>query len=177
MTAPDTDAAHARRRADLARIHVAKARLGLDDAAYRTILKGLAGVDSARDLDARGRARVLAAFREWGGLGRRAPDPAAARAPRTGSRAAGAGKVRALWRRMHAAGIVREGGPEALDAFVRHRTGLGGLQRLNGAQAARVIAALKAWEARARKRRRGATAPEGGTAGPGGRRRRGRGAG
>jgi phage gp16-like protein len=147
---------NARRRADLARIHVAKARLGLDDATYRAVLKGLAGVDSAALLDARGRARVLAAMREWGGLGARAPDPAAARrrAAEGPSRNAHAGKLRVLWRRMHRAGFVRDGSAEALDAFVLHRTGVAGVGRLTGAQAARVIAALKAWEKRARKRRR-----------------------
>lgn len=149
-------AAHARRRADLARIHVAKARLGLDDPTYRSVLRGLAGVDSAALLDARGRARVLAALREWGGLGRRAPDPEAARrrAAQGPSRNASAGKLRALWRRMHQAGIVHDGSAEALDAFVRHRAGVAGVSRLTGAQAARVIAALKAWEKRARKGRR-----------------------
>jgi len=156
---PDTDAAdahRARRRADLARIHVAKARLGLDDATYREVLRGLAGVDSAADLDAHGRARVLAAMREWGGLGRRAPDPAAARrtAAQGPSRSGHAGKLRALWRRMHRAGIVHDGSPEALDHFIAHRTGVPGVGRLTGAQAARVIAALKAWEKRARQGRR-----------------------
>jgi len=155
---PLSDAARARRRADLARIHVAKARLGLDDATYRQVLVSLAGVDSAADLDARGRARVIAALREWGGLGGRAPDPAAARrSARQGpSRNAHAGKLRALWRRMHRAGIVHDGSPEALEHFVAHRTGVVGIGRLTGTQAARVIAALKAWEKRARRRRRGA---------------------
>jgi phage gp16-like protein len=160
---PNTDSggARARRRADLARIHVAKARLGLDDDTYRQLLVGLAGVDSAADLDARGRARVLAAFREWGGLGRRAPDPEAARrrARQGPSRSAHAGKLRALWRRMHAAGIVHDGSPEALEHFVAHRTGVMGIGRLTGTQAARVIAALKAWESRARRRRRAPQAP------------------
>jgi len=152
---PAPDPMRARRRADLARIHVAKARLGLDDATYRQVLVGLAGVDSAADLDARGRARVLAAMREWGGLGRRAPDPEAARrkARQGPSRNAHAGKLRSVWRRMHAAGIVHDGSPEALEHFVAHRTGVVGIGRLTGVQAAHVIAALKAWEKRARRRR------------------------
>jgi len=150
--------ANARRRADLARIHIAKARLGLDDATYRQVLRGLAGVDSAALLDAHGRARVLAAMREWGGLGSRVPNPAAARRTiaQGPSRNAHAGKLRSLWRRMHRAGIVRDGSPEALETFVRHRAGVAGIGRLTGVQAARVIAALKAWEKRARKGRRDA---------------------
>jgi phage gp16-like protein len=159
MDEHDAEAARGRRRADLARIHIAKARLGLDDATYRQVLKGLAGVDSAADLDAHGRARVLAAFREWGGLPSRArgrtaaPDPPSVPPEVAATRPGHVGKLRALWRRMHRAGIVRDGSPEALDHFVAHRTGVAGVGRLNGAQAARMIAVLKSWQKRERRRR------------------------
>jgi phage gp16-like protein len=147
-----------RRNADLARIHVARRRLGLDEETYRTVLKGLAGVTSAADLDARGRARVLAAFREWGGLPGRGARPETPPSPerivRLASRPAHVGKLRALWRRMHAAGIVHDPGPEALDHFIRHRTGVADARHLTGEQAARVVAALRAWWRRERRRRR-----------------------
>lgn len=48
-----------RRRAELAKIHLAKKVLGLDDETYRAMLRNVAGVDSAADLDARGRRAVL----------------------------------------------------------------------------------------------------------------------
>jgi phage gp16-like protein len=165
-TAPSTaDAARhtlrERRNADLARIHVARSNLELDEATYRAVLKELGGADSAARLDARGRARVLAAFREWGGLpgrGRAAPQAPPAW---TGSRPAHAGKLRSLWRRMHGAGIVHDGSAEALDHFVQHRTGVAGVARLSAAQAARVIAVLKAWQKRERRRRAGSGARRG----------------
>jgi phage gp16-like protein len=48
-----------RRRAELAKIHILAKQLGLDDDAYRAVLWTVARVDSARDLDAHGRAAVL----------------------------------------------------------------------------------------------------------------------
>jgi phage gp16-like protein len=50
------------RRAQLAKIHVLKKELGLDDDSYRQMLQNVAGVRSAADLDANGRRRVLDAM-------------------------------------------------------------------------------------------------------------------
>ena len=47
------------RRRELAAIHIRKKERGLDDDAYRAMLRDVAGVDSARDLDAHGRQAVL----------------------------------------------------------------------------------------------------------------------
>lgn len=52
MSAPD-------RRAELAKIHVAKKQLGLDDETYRDMLWTVARVRSAADLDEAGRRKVL----------------------------------------------------------------------------------------------------------------------
>ena len=48
------------RQKDLAKIHIAKKQLGLDDATYREMLLQVAGVESAADLNAAGRRQVLA---------------------------------------------------------------------------------------------------------------------
>lgn len=63
-------AAAERRRRELAAIHIAVKRLGLDDESYRKMLKGAAGVRSAADLDAAGRAAMLDSLR-----GRPTPAP------------------------------------------------------------------------------------------------------
>lgn len=52
-------AAGARRRRQLAAIHCASAKGGLDEETYRAMLKRVAGVDSAADLDESGRRKVL----------------------------------------------------------------------------------------------------------------------
>jgi phage gp16-like protein len=54
------------RRGDLAKIHIAKKQLGLDEQTYRAMLQEVAGVDSAGDLDAQGRSDVLAHLRQCG---------------------------------------------------------------------------------------------------------------
>ncbi len=68
-------------RDKLAVVHVAKARLRLDEADYRALLARAAGVESSRDLDDAGFARVMDEFARLGfvsdaarkNLGRRHP--------------------------------------------------------------------------------------------------------
>lgn len=54
------------RRRDLAKIHIAKKQLGMSDTAYREMLKNIAGVASAADLDVRGRSKVLGHLKSRG---------------------------------------------------------------------------------------------------------------
>ena len=48
-----------RRNAELAKIHIAKAQLGLDETTYRTMLQNVGGASSSAKLDWQGRAKVL----------------------------------------------------------------------------------------------------------------------
>ncbi len=63
--------ADAQRRAQLAGIHVIANRLRLDDATYRALLQRVCGVNSAADLDARGRGKLLDELRRLTGEGAR----------------------------------------------------------------------------------------------------------
>ncbi|HWH86334.1 MAG TPA: regulatory protein GemA [Pseudomonas sp.] len=54
------------RNINLAKIHVAKKQLGLDDETYRAILARLCGVKSAKDLNARQLPLVLQEFERLG---------------------------------------------------------------------------------------------------------------
>jgi len=47
-------------------IHIAKSNLHLDDASYRQILKGVAGVESAAELTREGFGRVMKRFQQMG---------------------------------------------------------------------------------------------------------------
>lgn len=47
------------RKSELAMIHMAKAKLGLDDDTYRAMLESLTGKTSAADLDFAGRKKVI----------------------------------------------------------------------------------------------------------------------
>lgn len=54
------------RKTDLAKIHIAKKDLGLDDDTYRHMLQEVAGVTSSAELSERGLAKVLAHLRGLG---------------------------------------------------------------------------------------------------------------
>ena len=60
------------RSRELAKIHIAKKQLGLDDETYRSMLWTVARVTSSKDLDAGGRAAVLDHLR---GVGFKAKSP------------------------------------------------------------------------------------------------------
>ena len=70
------------RHANLAKIHIAKKALGMDDDTYRALLARVAGVASAKDLNPRQVSAVLAEFQRLGWQppakpkGRPAPRPA-----------------------------------------------------------------------------------------------------
>jgi len=54
------------RRRELAQIHIAKKDLGIDDDTYRLMLRTIARVDSAADLNAEGRRQVIAHLKARG---------------------------------------------------------------------------------------------------------------
>jgi phage gp16-like protein len=54
------------RKAELAKIHIAKKDLGLDDDTYRAMLQQVGGVASSKDLTALGRAKVLEHLKSHG---------------------------------------------------------------------------------------------------------------
>lgn len=70
------------RRKDLARIHLAKKEVGLDDDAYRELLKGTTGKTSAADLTNRGRWQVLQALAKLGAKAAAEPFPGRPARPR-----------------------------------------------------------------------------------------------
>jgi len=55
-----------RRRAEIAKIHIAAKRLGLDENTYRAFLMREGGASSAAELDQAGRSKVLDAFKAAG---------------------------------------------------------------------------------------------------------------
>ena len=122
------------RNAALAKIHMAKADLGIPDVAYRAILSRETGKRSAADLDAQGRGRILEHFRKLGWK------------PRQSATLAQRLKIKAILR--------AESKPAAYaEAIARQMFGRS-LRRCDSEQLRAVIAALVA----ARKRKEGASA-------------------
>jgi len=64
-----------RRAKDLARIHLAKKELGLDDDTYRDLLQSLTGQRSAAGLDAKGRWKVMQHLAQAGAKSARGDHP------------------------------------------------------------------------------------------------------
>lgn len=132
LTTPTADE---QRKRELAKIHVLKKNLRLDDDCYRAIINQMAKVQSAKDLDQAGRRRLLDRLEELERQlhgGRPTPSPSgAATRPRSSSHPAGGqpqgrqvALIRALWGELAARGIIRHGTPEALNHFVRRVTGV-----------------------------------------------------
>lgn len=75
-------------KSTLAKIHIAKAQLALDDDTYRTMLRSVAGVDSSKDLTAEGASTLLKHMERCGfkpkRSGNRRPSVAVARTAQLG---------------------------------------------------------------------------------------------
>jgi phage gp16-like protein len=142
---PPTD-----RNAMIAKIHVAKAQLGLDDAAYRAMLKSITGKESCAQLSASDLSRVLDAVKDKGWKPK-AAKKAKSKAPLADSDQAK--KIRALWLQLRNLGVLRDSSEKALGSYIHRMTGVSALNWLSPAQCSRVIEALKKWIARVEEER------------------------
>ncbi len=117
-------------RKDLAKIHIAKKELGLDDATYRGILWDRYRLDSAANLTPRQAADLIAHFRAKGW-----------RPISFGQR----GLIHVLWHKLQEAGVVHHGDDKALDLFIAHHSGRSDLRHLTVHEASHIIEMLKKW--------------------------------
>jgi len=136
----------AARKNNLAKIHIAKAQLGLADDDYRLIVQRICGVDSAADADFAGHLQLLKEFRRLGWK----PKPAkTAKAPKAPSaREPQLRRIRWLWLRLIEAGAVQSIEQSALLHYVSRLIGVERLEWLTAAQAHRVIGSLQQWAQR-----------------------------
>ena len=122
------------RRRRLAAVHCAKRDLGLDDEAYRALLAGAAGVESAAQIrTGRQWEAVLGALRRAGWRG-------------TGRLSGQMGTCYWLWCELHRLGAVRDRRYGALQGYLRRRLGKQDIYRVD--QLTSVIETLKAWRNR-----------------------------
>jgi phage gp16-like protein len=82
------------KKAELAKIHIAKKELGMDDDTYRAMLKQLTGFPSSKDLNAFERRKVLEHLKKAGFKGNHPGKPH--NLPSNSPRAAKLGKIEAL---------------------------------------------------------------------------------
>lgn len=136
----------------LAKIHIAKKELGLDDDTYRDMLYGLTGKRSAADLTPAECVRVLKHMNASGA--KVTPFIGKPPARKTGQRRKIADpqlrKIWAMWLDMHNKGIVRERGEQGLIAWIKQHQGIqcDALAWLNQEQKGAVINCLREWQKR-----------------------------
>jgi len=82
------------KQAELAKIHIAKKELGMDDATYRAMLMQLTGFSSSKDLNAHERGKVLEHLKKSGFQGKQPGEPN--NLSSSSPRAAKLGKIEAL---------------------------------------------------------------------------------
>ena len=131
----------------IAKMHVAKKQLGLDDDTYRDTLELVTGKRSAKDMNDRQRVKVLEHFQTKGFDASPVKPKADGRKKLTGKYA---GKLQALWIAGWNLGLVKNKDDAALLAFVKRQTGIDHTRFLrDGDDAYKAIEAMKKWLERA----------------------------
>ncbi|MEP0455203.1 MAG: regulatory protein GemA [Roseibium sp.] len=116
----------------IARIHIRKKQLGLDDDTYRAMLERVTGKTSSANMDSTEHRKVLAEMNRLSGAttasGRYAP------------------VLQALWKAGYNLGVIDDRSDKAMTAFVQRQTGLDHTRFLHhGEDAASAIEGLKGW--------------------------------
>lgn len=125
----------------LAKIHIAKKELRLEEAEYRALLLRIGKVESARDLSDKAAAAVIAEFKQLGWV---AKESKRAPAERADTR-----KIYALWGALHSGPLDRE----RLRAWVKRRFEVSAPEFLKPEAAREAIEQLKAWQRRMKEAR------------------------
>lgn len=137
------DAGSQRRRAMLAKVHIAKKTLGLADDDYRQILLGVTTRTSASQCDDRELDTLIKHFESKG---------FSAKARPKGARPAdhpAAKKARALWISLGMLGAISDPSEHALEAFARRQLGCTQVAWADQGQIYKLVEALKAIAERA----------------------------
>ena len=132
------------RQTDLAKIHIAKKDLKMDDDSYRAMLKNVTGQESSSKLDFHQRQKVLHKFKTLGWNPRKKAGVKSNRTPNLSS------KIRALWIEMAQQEIIWDSSEYALQAYVK-RMSNGKYQVpqfCDKTTAIRIIESLKKWQKR-----------------------------
>jgi phage gp16-like protein len=132
------------RRAMIAKLHVAKKQLRMDDAAYREALESATGRRSSADMTEQQLERALAHFAKAGFRTIAAPK----------ERKPYVKLIYRLWGELEAAGALADPSVAACAAFVERQTGVARPEWLGPEEANKAIEGLKAWLMRSRAQSR-----------------------
>lgn len=133
------------RRNMLAKVHIAKKDLALDEATYRDIVSRISRgrTDSAGQLTFAQLNDLLAEFKAKGWK------PKAAATGRGAAKDPQSRMIRGLWIELADAGVVRDRRESALRAYVQRMTGMADLRFCDPHHKSRLIEEMKAWADRA----------------------------
>lgn len=132
------------RRRELAQIHIAKKDLGMDEDAYRAIIKAISNgaTESAGDLDFAGRKKLLDHLKSCGFKVK--PKEAKRLFPDTPTW----NKVWSLWQTLADQGKVNDRRAGALLAFCKHKSKVDKVAWMKPTHVAEITEALKSWAGR-----------------------------
>lgn len=126
----------------LAKIHIAKKQLGMNDDDYRAVLERVTGKTSSKGLPLSKLNDVLNEMKNLGfktttatkriGTRKLADDPQAK-------------KIRAMWITLRDMGELKDSSEAALLSFVKRMTGVSAFEWLDSKQADTIINALRGW--------------------------------
>ncbi len=137
------------RRANVAKVQIARKELGMDDVAYRLMLERLTGQTSSADCSDAQLGLVLDEMKAKGWTPKFVAGGRIGRRTRPVADHPSAKKARALWLSLWNLGEVRDPSEPALEAFARRQLGVEQLQWADQAQCYKLIEALKAMAERA----------------------------
>lgn len=136
----------------IAKIHLAKNQLGLDDDTYRSIIQQAVGKDSSTKCTDKQLEKVIEKLKEKGWKDAK---PRISRDKTRRERRAyektnkpSISKIYALWGVLQRSGKIKSQDKAALDAFVRKYTGVDHVKWLDESQAQKIIEMLKQMIAR-----------------------------
>ncbi len=146
MSAPRTPDA---RRARIAKLHIAKGQLRMEEDTYRALLRRIAGKDSSTACSLAELDDLLAEMKRLGFQDRNPWKPASTKPY--------VRMIYGLWRDLRP--YVKDNSRGALRSFVERQTGVNAPEFLNPAQGNQVIEALKSWLARCQAQQKAEGAP------------------
>ena len=125
----------------IAKIHLAKNQLGLDDDTYRSIIRQAVGKDSSTKCTDKQLEKIIETLKE-----KARTERDKARQPRRAyekPNKPSISKIYALWGVLQRSGKIKSQDKAALDAFVRKYTGVDHVKWLDESQAQKIIEILK----------------------------------
>lgn len=141
----------------IAKIHLAKNQLGLDDDTYRSIIRQTCGKESSAKCTDKQLMKVIEHLKEKGWSDKKTRKKSdktrMERKAYEKPNKASTSKIYALWGVLQRSGKVKSHDKAALDAFVKKYTDVDHVKWLDELQAQKIIECLKQWILRVEKQK------------------------